>query len=365
MKILFIGTVVPEKYSVEIKSNSLAGNKFQSKIINELRKNYCLDVLSFVAVPLSEENKKQIDKFNDDNNRYFYKENNILKSILNYRKKLKQIVNNYDIVISYNVAYPWLGLPKMKKNKKSILLLADFSDSNSFNNIILKIYSKICKKDIRSYSTVVGLSENTERFLKNNQKFICIPGGIDLVDYKNVTSTPINSKIKIMYSGYLGSVTGVDLLLEAVSKIDSKDFELIITGRGELEKKIKNNNDKRIKFYGSIPYDEYLKLLNSANILVNPRNMYLPENNNNFPSKVLDYLAVGKVVVSTKFIGYEKFIDNFIFCDSTVDEIKCSLENAIKDYNKIYIKTFEKNIEKSKEYDWVKQAEKIISKGME
>lgn len=36
-------------------------------------------------------------------------------------------------------------------------------------------------------------------------------------------------------------------------------------------------------------YEDYLCLLDSATICLNLRNPNLPENNNNFPSKVLDY----------------------------------------------------------------------------
>ena len=142
----------------------------EKEIINELKKNNECDILSFIAVPLSEENKEQIKKFNNANDKYFYKNGNVLKNIIDYRKELKKVINNYDAVICYNVAYPWLKLPKINKRKKSILILADFSDTNSFKNIILKLYAKICKNDIRRYEYVVGLSEKTKYFLKKKSK---------------------------------------------------------------------------------------------------------------------------------------------------------------------------------------------------
>ena len=358
MKILFVGTVIPEELSVSVKSNSLAGNKFQSKIINYMRNSHEVDVFSFVAVPITEEDKENILKHSDKNNIYFLKKPNTIKSILRYRRELKKVSKNYDLIIACNVVYAWLNLPKFNKN--TMLLLSDFSDSNSYSNILLKCYAKICKHDIRKYKYVVGLSEDTKFMLKKKQKFICIPGGIDLKDYKNTTLPKIDGKLKVMYSGALEKVTGVDLLIEAINKTKFDNFELIITGRGSLESFVKEKQNEKIKYYGSLPYEEYIKLLNSANILVNPRNMNLPENKNNFPSKVLDYLAVGKVVLSTKFIGYKNFENNFIFCDSNAESIMNKLEFIIENYTNIYENYYNLNREKTNEFDWKNQVQKMI-----
>lgn len=363
MKILFIGNQIPEECVIDVKASSLAGNKFQSNFINCLRKIHDCDVLSFVAVSTTKEQREKISKFATSKNKYFYKEKNMIFSIFKYRKMLKKEIKKYDTVIAYNVAYPWLLLPQIARQQKTILILADFSDTNSYKNPLMKLYAKICKRDIRKYDYVIGLSKNAKKLLKKQQHFIYMPGGIDLDNYQKVSMSPIkNQTVKLMYSGNLSKVTGVDLLVEAIKKIKDNKIELVITGRGELENYINQEADgKKIKYLGSLPYKKYLQLLNESNILINPRNMNLPENQNNFPSKIFEYLAIGKVVISTKFVGYEDFKNNFHFCNSNVESLKKKIEEICENYEKIYQQDFVKNTKLAKEYDWNFQIKKIIS----
>lgn len=66
--------------------------------------------------------------------------------------------------------------------------------------------------------------------------------------------------------------------------------------------------------------------------------MNLPENMNNFPSKILEYIATGKRVISTKYPGWERFGTSVYFCESTAE----SISKAIIDLKR----------QKEKEDDW-------------
>lgn len=361
MRILFIGNVVPDEMSLEIQANSLAGNKFQINMINSLKKKNNVDIISYVAVPLNDEQRNKLDNLSNEHEKYFYKNKNIFKSVLRFRKYIKSVSKNYDLVIVYNIAYPWIGVNRLAKKIKRTLILADFSEACSYKNLFLKLYAIVCKRDIKRYNNVVGLSHDTKRFLNKNQKFLCVPGGIDMSLYENVNPVKHDGNYRIMYSGNLSKVTGVDMLIDAFISKNFKNADLIITGRGDLQDDIQKLNHKNIKYYGSILYDQYLDLLNNANILVNPRNMNLFENKNNFPSKIFEYLAVGKMVVSTNFVGSESFLNNFIFCESSIDSIADALDKAISEYDDNYIKIFNENRKKSYDYDWNNQCDKIIN----
>lgn len=359
MRVLFIGNFVPEEYSLEISANSLAGNRFQNNFFNNICKYVECDIASFIAVPLTDVQRKKVESLNCENKWYFTKGKNIFKSILQFRKKIKQNKDRYDAIVCYNIAYPWLFITNIFKRKKTVLILADFSDTKSYKNILLKLYAYICRKNIRKFDYVIGLSKETKNLLKRNQKFIYMPGGIELNSFKDIKLPKLEKKLNILYSGNISQVTGVDLLIDAIDNIKD-NYHLYITGRGELENKLINSKNKNINYLGSLPYKEYLDVLAKANIVVNPRNMFLPENTNNFPSKIFDYLASGKVVVSTKFIGYEDFLDNFYFCESNINSLKETIEKSMKEYKEKYKHYFKKNIEKSKEFDWNTQIKKII-----
>jgi len=56
--------------------------------------------------------------------------------------------------------------------------------------------------------------------------------------------------------------------------------------------------DPRIRYLGFLERDELLERLRRSLVLVNPRPAGRPENRYNFPSKILEYLATGRPVIS-------------------------------------------------------------------
>ena len=117
--------------------------------------------------------------------------------------------------------------------------------------------------------------------------------------------------------------------------------------------------DNRIKYKGMVSEEEYYKLLEEANILINSKNMNLPENINNFPSKVLEYLASGRIIISTEFSGKERFEENIIFTKSTYDSLAVNINNTVNSYKDIYSNYYSMNKEKSKDFSWKGQVKKI------
>lgn len=108
------------------------------------------------------------------------------------------------------------------------------------------------------------------------------------------------SKTKFMYSGSLGKWGGVLTLLDALDKIDSDDFNVAISGPGIIPKIYKRiKADKRVTFLGVLEENELSSAYASADVFLNPRPTKISMGENNFPSKLLDYLAWGKPIIST------------------------------------------------------------------
>ncbi len=371
MKIIFCGTNLPESLDLELHDLSLSGNRFQNNIYTYLKKNNEeITSLNYIGYPIENEKTELVKKMisYEKDKDYVFKNGNIIKSMFIYRKKLKKVLKETDAVIAYNVCYPWLLLPCMACHRKckSIVILADYSGTESYSSLFMKLFAKVCLFDMRKYDLVVGLSSNIKNKLRKKQKFICIEGGINLTDFltKKFKALPLvkNEKLRVMYSGALKDVTGVDLLLEAIKKIKNPNIEFIFSGKGVLENEIieQAKKDKRIIFKGSMPYEEYLDTLGTAHILINPRNMNMPENQNNFPSKYMEYLASGRVLISTKFAGFEKFLDTAFFCESTSEDLAKTIEETINKYNNVYQDIFTKNRDIAQNYDFNEQMKKIL-----
>jgi glycosyltransferase involved in cell wall biosynthesis len=110
-------------------------------------------------------------------------------------------------------------------------------------------------------------------------------------------------KYLVGYVGVIGQQEGLELLLESVKHIVSvrSDIQFAIVGGGsDLEnmKKLSESmglNDY-VDFYGRVPDDLLIAILNSADICVNPDK---PTEMNNFSTmnKIMEYMALKKPVV--------------------------------------------------------------------
>lgn len=330
MKYIVCGTVVPPEYEDKIPQLSNAANRFLLNFTNEIKKSFAVKILSYIGIDAPTKIKKELERRNssDNDTDYYFRTRFKVRGIITYWHAIRQEIKKTDCIIAYNPVYAYLNIPYLTRiyGKKSVLILADYSPKETYQGILWRVYAALQLKTIRKYDLVIGLSENVKRYLKDSQKFIHMSGGIDyfVYDYFAKNDNILSSDTFVfMYAGTLEKVTGIDLLLEAFEQIEADNAELWISGKGSMVGLVERyiSKDERIKYLGCPPYKNYLDNLKKASVLVNPRNMNLPENENNFPSKIMEYLATGKEIISTKFQGWEKYKDYIIFCESDEEDL--------------------------------------------
>lgn len=367
MKFLLCCTLVPTKYEVENKEISNAANRFLTNFCNQLEKGHLLKVLSYIGVSFDGDAKKDLLKVKDERIQYFFKSKDILKGVLSMMLATWRGIKECDYAITYNVVYAWMFTPILTKirRKKSILILADYSPVESYSSLKSKIYAKTQEYFIGKYDYVIGLSENTKKYLNTKQKFMCMEGGIseEFYDYFKNYKEPDKDNTILMYSGILEKVTGIDLLVEAFLKLNKNNSQLIITGEGSLASWVmeKEKQCRRIHYLGCLPYGEYMEKIQNADVLINPRNMELPENANNFPSKIMEYLATGKMIISTRFPGWERYQDYIEFCDSDVKGLRTSIDKCEYNVTEWTGENYDMNRIFSKNFLWSSRVEMIIN----
>jgi glycosyltransferase involved in cell wall biosynthesis len=226
---------------------------------------------------------------------------------------LTYIAKNYAHVWFYNITVHTLLsfiILKYFFRKNVYVIVADYTPT-------LKKYSiqRLVKKVIESSSGLILLSSRSE-FKHNN--FFIIPGIKQLSAIRTDIDT-INQKgkRKFLFSGVLGEVTGLPMALEVFKNLE--DVDLFITGRADLTLFENFKDYSNIHYLGFLSYEEYLVLLKDMDICINFRNPNLPENNNNFPSKILEYFSFNKVVVST--ILYPELNKFSYFCEKYDKEL--------------------------------------------
>lgn len=363
MKIVICGTLVPAQYENRIAQLSNAANRFLVNFIKELKRQNEVEVYSYLGIEVDTAVRGELCG-NLDGITCFYKTQDRITGVWNYKKAVGKALKDADCIMTYNVTYAWLFASALAKQlgKKSALILADYSDEESCHNFARRLYARLQLRAIRKYDVVIGLSELTKRFLKPGQRFLCVEGGIDPDVYDYFGQSFVDEQqhdeeiTTYMYAGLLEPVTGVDMLLKAFSQTCNPAIRLKISGKGSFENTIWDaaKQDDRIIYLGCMPYEEYLSHLRQADVLVNPRNMNLPENQNNFPSKIMEYLTTGKPIISTRFPGWERYNEYICFCESNVEGIQTALQTVNASRNR------EKEQRKfAAEFLWTNQVKKI------
>ncbi|MBF9022617.1 glycosyltransferase [Rhodobacterales bacterium FZCC0069] len=116
----------------------------------------------------------------------------------------------------------------------------------------------------------------------------------------------VKKKKIFVYSGGFGSWAGVDIIFSSLEFLKRDDFLFVLTGpypeKVHLEK---ISADERIKYLGFLEEDKLSDVYRSADYFINPRPRNVEHNENNFPSKLLDYMTWKKPVLSTWTSGLD------------------------------------------------------------
>lgn len=363
-KYLICGPLVPENIENCFVDFSPAAGKFVRNLENALVKNG-KEVTGFAYITNAVIKEKEYMLTTDVPKQYhIYTATNKL-SFLKFQRDIVDCVDKDTVVILYNMGYTYFSLADKIKRKggNACILIADYSEISEMHSLPRKIHAWLCQREFKKYDNAIVLAHNLEKKLNKNCKTLFVPGGIDIDKFKTIKAPHKQGKLVYMYAGLLSTVTGVDILLKAIELSKNEDIEFWFSGKGDLKDSVlaAEKRDHRIKYLGFMSEKEYFSTLEKTNVFINPRNMQLPQNQNNFPSKVLEYLATGRVVISTKFSEYKYFTDNFTLYDGTQIELSDNIQNVYKNYNNICGDIYDRNRKTAEDYSWIGQAKRIIN----
>ncbi|MEM4406493.1 MAG: glycosyltransferase [Candidatus Methanomethylicaceae archaeon] len=212
-----------------------------------------------------------------------------------------------DFMLSYNARPFYAGVPALYSKLTGIphvVMVADFEnhrDVSSLKNPLRYIEARLAEKILMGANGLICLSGKIIEDVGYKGPWLKMEGAVDDAwkEYEPVKAVDGETKI-VMYSGAFNKWSGIDLLLDAFAHVKGDEFRLWIAGKGDtsrVEEACKH--DPRIVFLGYLGEEDYKKAVSRATVLVNPRPSCIKENKYNFPSKLLDYMASGKPVIST------------------------------------------------------------------
>lgn len=185
-----------------------------------------------------------------------------------------------------------LLLRLLKPTVQINIIVLDFTPGDKLWHYFLKQINK-CHGRI--------LLANYDGFNKHNS--IVLPGvtPVNNKEYPKVKSI----KYDFLISGVLSdNISMLSIILPVFSKMPH--LTLHITGMIEDDRNILEYSQKysNIKYYGRLPFVDYIDLLSKTPFILSTRNPLYPENKCNFPSKIIEGLLYNRIILST--ICYEQ-----------------------------------------------------------
>jgi hypothetical protein len=333
-------------------------NNLQYKVIQALKKSENFDFLSCPFLP--KKTKKFIynekTKKNHENiiylnyiefpglfliSRFFVILNYFFK--INKTSRIKKIIvysSHFPFILSsyfFKLFYP---------SVKLLLIIPDLpqymhvgQNKSVYYKILKKLEFFLFKKLIKRFDKFWLLNENMINFLDLNIKKCIIKES--LFNQKLIYSPVTKNNYRIAYSGKLVDSFGIKDLISWFENLSDayNKYELHVIGVGELTDFLKKKSriNKKIHYYGQLNFLETQKILSSCFLLLNPRKINSPFVKYSFPSKILDYIALGRPVASTFIPGINKEYEKFLyFLDvkfkNPLQLILSQIENENMDY---------------------------------
>lgn len=348
MNVLFLGGFYPPRLLEKIREASrgkigLSNHNFEMSIVNGLMKHDDVD-LKIVTMPkvysFPHNNKTLYTKaesyYLQDrvpvksvgfvNLLFFNKVSmtislicNLLRVVNSFRgKQIGVIVNTPNVFMASAL---FVAKFLSAKKVKTMLVIPDIPQMVSqmdkmslLKKVAVSMLNRLSMRLAERYDTYVLLTSNMQDFFKKQLKFIVMEGIVNEDLQREERHRNRGDKDIILYTGTLRGVFGILNLVEAFERGAFRNTELWICGSGEAstiirEKAAKNPN---IVFWGLVDSKKALELQDEATILVNPRTSAGVFTKYSFPSKTMEYLQSGKVVIANKLPGMPDEYFNYI-----------------------------------------------------
>lgn len=338
MKIVIVGACVRRQDYKLYKSLSVAGNKMLLGFAEGFVENGCsVEVVSVTPRAMRRFKKNGEPLFQKED---FYTDNlvdfNIIKycnfiplkqrSIrINIGKKLKKIIKNHkktseeEIVVCVYNTFSYFVRSVIKYTKKfnvlSCGIIADMPTKNIKKGPLRKIEDRLQEKYVSKLDVLVPLTKQIAEDFAPNSPYLVVEAGLDVKNYANLENKKKNNSVKkVVFSGSLDSLSGIQLALDAFKFIDSDEVVFNVYGRGKYSVNVEEASkaDKRIKYCGVVDNQSMLKLQREADLLICPRLSDDYTTKYTFPSKVLEYICAGVPVLCNKLEGIPDEYTNYI-----------------------------------------------------
>jgi glycosyltransferase involved in cell wall biosynthesis len=176
------------------------------------------------------------------------------------------------------------------------------SEEGAVRSLLKRVDIGIVTRALRRSDAVVVLAEPLARDFAPSIRFLVMEGLFDAAALPEVPRAPATGVRRVVFAGGLREEYGVKRLVEAFHTLTDPDLRLELYGQGALGDWLAEQAaaDDRIQPPRLVSPEELPEIYARADILVQPRQSeqgFVPYS---FPSKLIEYMASGTPVVSTR-----------------------------------------------------------------
>jgi glycosyltransferase involved in cell wall biosynthesis len=246
-----------------------------------------------------------------------------LLTVLAFRTQFKNILQDFkpDVVLSFAVPTSgWQSLGVAKKSGVPFVFRAlDVSHKirKSFFSPLITLAERFIYRNadwistnnpaMSKYCVSIGaLAERTSVELPPLDLSHFETGISQSDDLRKHYELPANARVTL-YMGSFFYFSGLPELIQSFADARKDDEYLVLVGGGEQEKQLRSlvaqlGMENYVKFTGFVSFKELPAHLHMADVAVNPMHVSTVSNAA-FPNKVIQYMAAGLPVVSTRLDG--------------------------------------------------------------
>jgi rhamnosyl/mannosyltransferase len=200
-----------------------------------------------------------------------------------YIRKFRKMSKDVDL-IQLHAPFPLsdlaLFLCSRKKTKKALWYHSDVVKQKKLLFFYRPLLKWMLKKVDKIYVASLSIANQSDYLSKHLDKVEEIPFGISVKEYDKAKKYPILTKklndknnVKLLFVGRLVYYKGVDVLLQAMAKVEGA--ELFIIGGGELSDSLKKRTKElgiqnKIHFMGRIPQKDLYAAFSDSDVFILP-----------------------------------------------------------------------------------------------
>ena len=350
-KLLFIGNYTDDAtYQIitqhDIRDLSQAARLFQNRLINSLADK----VDHFQAISVLPTNEEiilpKIVASTKTKVKVIPIVNGSIKSAIQAMRSIRNLIIDEcgkDTKVLMYAVNPIAILPLLRLKKKyNLTLVTICPELPQFRR-----YRKSVKNDIkrkvfdffnRRFDRYIVFAEAMREYLPEGKPCMALEGFAP----ETVQKPQVREKNIAMYAGGLAEDNGIRMMIEAAHKSELID-ELWICGVGDCLEYVKSATDNKVKYLGRLTNSEVLNYEKQAKILLNVRNPQNDLTKFSFPSKVLEYMTAGGIVISSELRGIPKEYNEHIelLKDYTADGLAIAMDKIFGMDDALFLKKTE------------------------